>query len=154
MNDMAPSTFEAVASAVKAAFDAEFAVEGYTMLFDNLHESLGRQRVSVGIAPIEEYSNPNDAIVQETYLEVRFYHMWKQEISPETVMNPTLITGYADRFRQCLRVARAQDPGTGQLWFFDVQRVTYPNDPTGNKTRFHATIRAYGNNTNLIETLG
>ncbi len=146
------SPFETVATAVKAVFDAEFAAEGYTMIFYNLHESLGRTRVDVGIAPIEDLVSNNNWLVQETWVEVRFYHLWKQEIQPTTVVNPVQVAAYAERFRDALRRAQAQDPGTGQVWFFNLRRVTYPNDPTGNKTRFHATIRAFGNNSNLIET--
>lgn len=149
---MAASSFEAVATAVIAVFNAEFSTEGFVMIPDNLHESLGRERVDVGISPIEDVVNVRDSLVQETWVEVKFYHLWAQEITPTTTVNPFLVTMYAERFRDALRRARATDAQTGQVWFFDLRRVQYPNDPTGNKTRFVATIRAYGNNSGLIET--
>lgn len=149
---MADSAFHAVATAVKTVFDAEFSAEGFTMIFDNLHESLGRDRVDVGIAPVEDVVAPNNAIIQETWVEVRFYGLWRQEISPETVVDPVPITAYAERFRAALKSSGAMDPGTNQVWFFDIRRIQYPNDPTGNKTRFHAQIRAFGNNAGLVET--
>ena len=44
--------------------------------------------------------------------------------------------------------------GTTTLWYMTVTSVDYPKDPTGNKSRFEATVRAYGQNTALTETIG
>lgn len=148
------SPFEAVASAIISVFNTEFAVEQFTMIPDELHESLGRKRVDVGIAPVEDLVQTSNGIVQETWVEIKFYNLWKQEIDPNTQINPYIITGYADRLRNALRVARIQDPGTDQVWFFEVRRVQYPRDPTGNKSRFVMTVRALGSNSNLVETTG
>lgn len=154
MPESTASPYKTVATALQAVIAAEFEPEGFTAIRDNLHESLGRSRTAIGIAPSEDRVRENNAVVQETYVEVRFYDLWTQEISPDTVVDPALITGYAERFRSALRRAKAMDPGTGEVWYFDVVRITYPNDPTGNKSRFHATIRAYGNNSGLVETTG
>lgn len=149
---MADSPFEAVATAVIAVFEATFASEQFQMIPDELHESLGRDRVSVGIAPTEDTRLNGNSLVQETWVEVKFYDLWTQEISPETVVNPYKIAAYAERLRHALGVASASDPGTGQVWYFDVVKTSYPRDPTGNKSRFVMTIRAFGNNSNLVET--
>lgn len=146
------SAFETVATAVITVFNTEFAPEGFTMIPDRLHESLGRFRVDVGISPDEERANIRSRIMQEHYLSVQFYDLWTDEISPDTQVNPFKITAYAERFKEALRRSQATDPGTGDVWYFDVDRIQYPNDPTGNKTRFVASIRAFGNNTNLVET--
>jgi hypothetical protein len=146
------SAFETTATALKQIIDTEFAPEGITAIFDNLHESLGRTRVSVGIAPLEDVPKSDNALVNETWVEVKFYDLWKTEITPETVVNPVKITGYAERFRDACRRSQATDPHTGMVWFFDIRRIQYPNDPTGNKSRFVATIRAFGNNSGLVET--
>lgn len=146
------SPFQTIAEAVIDTFNAEFADEGFVMIPDRLHESLGLKRVDVGIAPVEEYPQASDALVQETWAEVRFYDIWKKEITPNTQVNPYRITGFAERFRDALRRAQTTDPRTGQVWYFDVRRVQYPPDPTGNSSRFHMTIRAFGNNSGLIET--
>jgi hypothetical protein len=147
-----PSPFEILATSVITAFNQEFTPEGFTMIPDKLHESLGRKRVYAGIHPLRDAVMPGNSLVQETWAEARLYLMWKQEINPETQVNPFTITEYAERFREILRVTKATDPGTGQVWFFDVVEFTYPDDPTGNKSRFHATIRGYGNNAALIES--
>jgi hypothetical protein len=146
------SSYENVAAALKTIIDAEFAPEGFTAIFDNLHESLGRTRTEIGIAPVDDIVRDDNGLVQETVVEVRFYDLWTAEISNTTVVDPSRITGFAERMRDAIRVYNSGRYGTGMTWYFDVRRVSYPSDPTGNKTRFHATIRALGNNTALVET--
>lgn len=148
------STYETVATALQQIIATEFSAEGFTAIRDNLHESLGRERVDIGIAPIEDYPRETNEIMEETYVEIRFYDLWTQEISPDTVVDPARITGFAQRLKDAIRVSQATDPGTGQVWFFNVRRTVYGNDPTGNKTRFHMTVRAFGNNPALVETTG
>lgn len=149
---MAASPFETAATVVMQVFNDEFEPEGFTMIPDKLHEALGRRAVAAGIAPVEDVTSPGNALVQETYIEVRLYDLWTEEIDPETQINPFRITAFAERLRNALRVTRATDVGTGDVWFFDVRRTQYPDDPTGNKSRFHMVIRAYGNNSTLVET--
>lgn len=146
----APSAYEAVATALKTIIDAEFTPEGVVAIHDNLHPALGQTKVWCGISPSYEAINARINVAQETWLEVKFYNMWKQEISPDTVVDPRIITALAERFRNAVRSQRVA--GDGQVWYFDVTRVDYPNDPTGNKSRFVATVRAWGNNTGLVET--
>lgn len=147
------SAYSTVAAALQTIFNAEFAAEGFTLIRDNIHESLGRSRTECGVAPVEDVVNQRNAIVQEAIVEIRLYDLWTQEISPDTIVDPTRITGFAERLRDALRVSNATDPGTGEVWYFDVRRTTYPNDPTGNKSRFHMTVRAFGNNAGLVETI-
>lgn len=148
------SAYEVIADALKSIIDAEFAPEGIEAIHDNLHESLGLERRECGIAPIEDAIPMSNGLVKETFVEVRFYDFWKREITPTTVVDPRIITNYAERFRRAVHAARANQVGTGIMWYFDVRRVQYPNDPTGNKTRFHAQVRGYGNNSGLVETTG
>lgn len=142
--------FVEAATILKTIFDEEFSSEGFVMIFDNLHPAMGRKRVDVGVAPTEERPMSRDYYAQETWMEVRFYDLWKEEIDPATLVNPTRITDFAYRFRDAIR--RHTEPGTGNMWYFNVERTEYPDDPTGNKTRFHMTIVAYGNNNALVET--
>lgn len=146
------SAFESLAASLKTVFDTEFTAEGFTMEADRLHESLGRYSVAVGVSPIEERAVSNNRLVSEHWIFVQFYGLWDDAVDPTTQVDPSVITGYAERFKSSLRVAQATDPHTDMVWFFDVDRIQYPNDPTGNKTRFEATIRAFGNNSNLVET--
>lgn len=148
---MADSPFQQVAEAIIEIFNVEFAPEQITMIPDRLHESLGLDRVDVGIAPTEDYPQATDALVQETWVEIRFYDIWKKEISPKAQVSPFKIAAYAERLKNALRDPAAT-PRTGEVWYFDVRRTAYPPDPTGNTSRFHMTVRAYGNNAALVET--
>lgn len=149
---MADSPYQNVAEALATIINTEFAPEGIQALHDNLHPALGQKRVSVGIAPAYEAVNARTNIAQETWLEVKFYDLWKQEITPETIVDPRKIAAYAERLRQAVKAGRVT-MGDSQIWFFDVVRVEYPNDPNGNKSRFVATIKAFGNNSGLVETV-
>jgi hypothetical protein len=146
------SPFETMALIVISVFNTEFADLGLTMIPDNLHEALGRERRAAGIAPTEDQPMLSNRIVQGTYAEVRVFDLWRDEIDPETMVNPFKIAAEAERFRQALSRGH-QDPGTGELWYFDVERTWYPNDPTGNKSRYHMTLRGWGNNSALLETV-
>ncbi len=148
------SAYEIIAEALATIITNEFTDLGLAVLHDNLHESLGRDRRECGIAPIEDGVPMSNGLVLETLVEVRFYDFWTQEISPTTVVDPRTITNYAERFRRAVQAGRASTPGTGTMWYFDVRRITYPPDPTGNKSRFHAQVRGYGNNSALVETAG
>ena len=150
---MASSAFEQAANAIKTYFDLEFAAESFVLQFDNLHESLGRYSVEVGIAPVEDTPKQGSMLELDTKVEIRFYDLWTDEIDPTTAVDPRRITGFAERFRECVRLASRSTPGSQELWFFDIERLWYPNDPTGNKSRFHALVRCVGNNNNLIETV-
>lgn len=147
------SSFSQVSDQLKTIIDAEFAAEGLVAVKDDLHESLGRKAAAVGISPVEDVLYGGNDLVQETSVEVKFYDKWPQEINPETVVDPTRITDFAERFRAAVGRGAASFAGTKELWYFDVRRITYPRDPTGNKTRFVATIRCTGNNVLLTETV-
>ena len=148
------SPYEIVAPILKEVIDEEFEEEGFVAIFDNLHESLGLTRVDIGIAPMSDVVTSNNSIVQETNIEVKFYDLWKREITPETLVNPSRITGFAHRFRNAVREQNLGAAGQAAAWFFDIRRIDYPNDPTGNKSRFVAHIRVLGNNNALVETVG
>jgi hypothetical protein len=148
------SAYEVAATAIKTVIDTEFAPEGISAIFDNLHDAQGRYRVAVGIAPEEDSAMSGNALVNATFIVVKFFDLWTDEIDPDTVVNPVKIATYAERFRRALLSAKATDPSTQQVWYFDVQRIRYPNDPTGNKSRFVASIRCLGNNAGLVETTG
>ena len=146
-----PDPFATVGGALQQIIATEFEDEGFTAILDNLHESLGRDRVDIGIAPIEDYPRETNELLLETYVEIRFYDLWTQEIDPGTVVDPSRITGFAHRLKQAIFAAEgAGVEGTSDVWYFSVRRTQYPNDPTGNKTRFHMVVRAFGNNPALV----
>lgn len=147
------SPYSQVADALKAIIDAEWAVEGWTAVHDNLHPAVGMDTSTrIGIAPEEETARAGMIQQNDTSITVKFYRRWDPDVDPTKKVDPRPITEHAERFRRAIKAAG--DPGTGAVWFFNLLRIRYPNDPTGNKTRFEADLVAYGNNAAIIETTG
>lgn len=146
------SPYTIVFDEIKTIIETEFAPEQFTVAKDNLHESKGRDRVDIGFAPVDETPWPQDINTDEHHFELRFYLIWPQNQgpSPDIEVDPSDITIYARRFKDAVR--RHPRVGTSAAWFLRVENVTYPNDPTGNKTRFHARVTAVGNNPTYVET--
>ena len=149
---MAASPYQNVAEALELVINAEFTPEGIIAQHDNLHGALGQTRPWVGIAPSYEQPNGRNMLALEIWLEVKYYDLWKQEIDPQASVDPRVISAKAERLRRACQNANATF-GDNQVWYFDVMRVEYPNDPTGNKSRFVATIKAWGANSALVETV-
>jgi len=146
------SPYELAAAAIKQIIDTEFADLGVDTLHDQVHESLGHDRIVVGIAPNYDAPQARDENVQETWLDVRFWNLYNLQIDPEQIVDPRIITNYAERLKRAVKAANITI--NGQVWYFSVRRTTYPDDPTGNKSRFVMTFRAFGNNAALVETTG
>jgi hypothetical protein len=144
------SPYEQAANALAAILDAEFAPEGMTALHDNLHPAVGAEGSRMGIAPEEETPRAGNMVQSDISITVKFYRRWDPDVDIHKKVDPRLIAGYAERFRNALRTAA--DPNTDKVWYFNLVRLRYPNDPVGNKTRFEADIVAYGANTALVET--
>lgn len=146
------SPYAEAAEAIKSIIDAEWAAEGWTAIHDNLHPAIGREGVRIGIAPDEEAAATGRMIQNNISLTVKFYTRWDDEVDYTKKVDPRVIAAHAERFREALR--QYNGPYTGNMWYFNLMRIRYPNDPVGNKTRFEADIVAYGNNTALLETTG
>jgi hypothetical protein len=144
------SPYAQAADALKVIIDAEFAPEAWTAIHDNLHPGVGSNGLRIGIAPEEETARAGNMIMNDIVITVKFYRRWAEDVDINKKIDPRPTTEYAERFRQALR--RASDPRTDSVWYFNLTRIRYPNDPTGNKTRFEADLVAYGSNSALIET--
>ena len=133
---------------VKAALAAAF--PSLTVLDDRLHESLGHAGAVAGVSPEEASPGSNQQVLEPEVL-VQVYHAWDKRIDPEQTVDPAPIEAAAETFREQIRERQSQ--GAANLWFLGIRRLWYPNDPTGNKTRFHALVRGRANNTaGLLET--
>lgn len=146
-----PSPYQEAADALKLIIDAEWATESWTAIQDNLHPAIGQEGTRIGIAPEEETPRSGNMYMTDIVITVKFYRRWDAEVDYTKKIDPREITGHAERFRRALR--NSSDPMTDNVWYFNLIRIRYPNDPTGNKTRFEADILAYGSNTALIETV-
>jgi hypothetical protein len=138
----------AVRAALKTIIEAEFAGDNVTVFNDKLHESLGDGSNVCGIYPDSETENPEDVNMQITEVTVQMFMSYLKDVDPYQIVDPALIEDWADRFRKSvLGPANLNIP---EAWFFRIVRIDYPMDPTGNKSRFTAVVRAYGNNSSQI----
>lgn len=147
------SQYEEISALLKAVIDTEFAPEGIAARHDNVHESLGHKYPVVGIAPVRDTPMLNNMATLETWVEVRFFDKYNREINPEQAVDPRTITNTAERLRRAIQGTNHL-PGTSRSWFMNVVDISYPDDPTGNKSRFVMTIRAFGQNPAIVETTG
>jgi hypothetical protein len=130
---------------------AEFAADGFPILDDKLHGSVGRDGSRIGVYCDRFLPNAQNRYVGEVECVVQFYGAYDLRVDPNQVVSPGIIEERADRFRNALR--NFSEPGTGNRWYYRLERLEYVDDPTGNKTRFEAYIRAFANNNALIETV-
>lgn len=144
------SAYETLATALKAIIDAEFAAEQFVAVHDRLHESLGATRTEIGISPENWRPMPNQRSIKLTYVLVQFYNRYDLDIDPTQKVDPLVIAGYAERLESAIQTTQASTPGTGEMWYFDVESVDFPQDPTGNKSRFHMVVLGRGDNAALI----
>jgi hypothetical protein len=135
--------------ALMTALETEFKTEGFPVRGDKLHGSLGSEGTVIGVSPLQSSPWNRDNDVVEVEVLVQFYGKYELKVEPTQAVDPTIIESYAERFRRMVRTA---DPKTAGAWFFKLAKLKYPPDPTGNISRFEATLISYGSNSALIET--
>lgn len=145
--------YHIVATALKQTIDTEFVDLPVAAIHDKLHESLGYKGRVVGISPIRIVPTTGREIQQEISVFVQWYDYWEKDIDNEMAVDPGSITEYADRFQRAVERYSASASGTPEVWYFKVTSIEFPDDPTGNKTRFEANVVAYGDNTALTDRL-
>lgn len=144
--------YSILAAALEQIITAEFGTDSPAPIVrhDRLHDSLGfTKRDYIGISPERE-----PAVGLETRIEalIQYYGSYDLEIDPEQIVDPRIITNKAERLRR--RIQSSQFTATEQVWFMDVVAVDYPNDATGNKTKFEMRVLGHGNNSSIVETTG
>ena len=128
----------------------EFAAEGVTPLHDKLHESLGNDGIEVAISPIGIRPTIKDNATLETTLLVQFYNIYDREIDPYQQVDPRDVSMFFARFHYALETYQDSNAGNEQVWYFLLSSVDFPDDPTGNKSRFEARVQAFGANQGLV----
>lgn len=130
-------------NALKTLLGTVYATEKIPVVADKLHGSLGEKGAIIGLSPSISKPWSRNQMVLETEILVQFYGKWIKKVDPTQRVDPTTITAFAQRFREGLRTADVKSPGS---WYFSLVRITYPDDPTGNKTRFEAVVLSRGSN--------
>jgi hypothetical protein len=131
--------------------EEEFTSEAFPVVSDRLHPSLGYTETMIGVYPVRE-AHSTVGNVLEIEVMVQFYAYWEKKVDNFQQADPALIENFAERFRR--RLQTANSPGTPHMWFYYIEDITYPPDPTGNITRWEARILGRGNNSEIIETTG
>jgi hypothetical protein len=135
-----------------ALLTTEFTADGFLITGDKLHKSLGHDgQTRIGVSPIQEIPWQKDNNVALISLLVQFYGAWEARIDPELQVDPDAVEVYAERFKRRLQ---GNDPDVATAWYFNLADIVYPEDPTGNITRFEAKVTTYGTNTSLVATTG
>lgn len=146
------SAYSQAAEALATIINAEFLPEGWAAIHDNLHPAVGDKGTRIGIAPEEQAAHAGNVNQQDIAITVKFYKRWDAQVDQNKRVDPRPIAALAERFQNAVRLAAG--PNTSSVWYFNVMRVRFPNDPTGNKTRFEADIVAYGSNPSFVESVG
>jgi len=124
--------------------EEEFASDNFAIRPDRLDGSLGHDGAVIGVYPVREQPNPSDRMELMTTLQVQLFGAWTPQSDPNEVVDPTTAEQWAARFRQ--KIADYQGVGDATVWWFQLDGIEYVTDPTGNITRFTATVTARGAN--------
>lgn len=142
------STYSLAAVALETIVNVTF--DDVTAKHDKVHESLGFDGPVCGISPINEVPYERNRAAMQTYVEIRYFGRWDKRVDPTQSVDPRVVSDKADELQDAIRTAEVVK--SGDLWFFNVERIEYPDDPTGNKTRFIMTVKVWANNSTLVET--
>lgn len=139
------------ANRLETIINATFLAEGWKAEHDDLHDSLGYSGTRIGISPLRELPQPNVGVTIQTTIQVKFLGTYYKDVNNEQRVDPRIVANYAERFRRALYGPPISP--NDHHWFFQLTGIEYPRDPTGNATRFVATVVAFSQNTGLTETM-
>lgn len=129
---------------IKTILETEFAADGLVVYHDRITSALAAEKTVAGVSPLRSEERNTDANTLEIRVLVQVYKRFDPQIDPRQRVDPSIIEGWADRFRVACKTQNGiNQPGA---WYFRVNRITYPPDPTGNITRFEAECLGFGNN--------
>jgi hypothetical protein len=136
-----------------ALLEAEFGGDGVTVKSDKLNESLAQDGHLAGVYPATATENQRQAIELDTVVYVQLFRQWNNLIDATQEVDPADIEEWAERFRRACQ-GDLGTVGDQHVWYFNVQRIEYPPDPSGNISRLLATVVVTGENSALLETSG
>lgn len=139
---------------VMTIVQTEFAPEAIPVRSDKLHDSVGHDGSVAAVYPDAEAAGES-GIHQNILVYVQVYGRYDLEIDPNQTVDPAKIEGWSWRLQR--RIQQTPDLGqidtNSQLWYFNVVAINYPDDPTGNKTRFIMALEGYSPLGSLVETV-
>ena len=139
---IAPSTV--ARRTVQEIIATEFKDENVQVRSGFADASLGQYGPVASVSPVSEEPGVDDRLQLVTTLALEFFASWQPETDPDIPVDPEVIESYVYRLRLAL-AAYTQTPDS-TIWWFQLDEVVYEPDPTGNITRFVASVTAHGNN--------
>lgn len=129
---------------IQSILNTEFANERISVRAGFTDNSLAQYGVVAAVYPLNEEPNFDDRLELLTTIGVDFLAVWEPDPDADRVVDPAVIETYAYRFRVAL--SEYKQTATSTIWWFSLNELIYDNDPTGNISRFTATIVAHGEN--------
>lgn len=149
----APITnFRQAIKAVVMDAHPDLVTAGMPIRDDKLHESLGSAGPVAAIYPAGERAHSESGVTNAMMVVVQVFLRYDLQIDPEQTVDPGIVEQRAFEFQQA--VQRATSPRNQGVWFYNVVDIDYPDDPTGNKSRYVVTLEGFGDRPTLIETAG
>lgn len=142
-------------NAIKAVVEdahPDLIADGMPVRNDKLHPSLGHSGPVAAIYPTGERAHSESGVTNAMQIVVQMFLRYDLEVDPEQTVDPAIVEQRAFQFQQA--VQRAASPRNQGVWFYNVVDIDYPDDPTGNKTRYVATLEGFGDRPTLVETAG
>ncbi len=131
-------------NAVKAAVEAEFSAEGYTVTNDKLTRAAGKDGDALAVSPDASYEDPRYVGMLITQVLLQVYLKYDPTPDENITVDPSDIEAIAGRLRHKFRTS-SQGTG-GDFWWLRLIRIDFPDDPTGNKSRLEATFEVRADN--------
>lgn len=137
----APATEQrqAVQAILTTAFPAAEILPG------KLHPSKAQDHMTIGVYPGSEAESQR-VLDQTTVVYVQLFLPWQKKVDPEYVVDPTPLEAAAQAFREAFLAGTHPRAGTTGVWDFRLVAIDYGDDPTGQRTRFLATVQGMGLN--------
>ena len=130
-------------TAIKNLISTVYTTEGWTAGDDRFGRSKGKDQAedvaAISVTPLYERERPGQAEILDLGILVQFHLGFAAVPDENIVRDSTVVEGYGDRLRAAFAGAgcRVDD---GDAWYLRFTAIDYPVDPTGNITRFEATI--------------
>lgn len=131
--------------------EAEFS--GLEVRSDKLNESLAQDKALGAVYPGTATESPRNGFVLDTVVYVQLFRKWSNRLDAKQTVDPAEIEEWAERLRRACQ-DDLSTPGNVHVWYFRVQRVDYPPDPSGNISRLLAAVLVESQNPALVETTG
>lgn len=140
----APETL--LATRIKQVLDAEFAPQSFVTEHTKLLRAAGRDgKTRLATSPNDANEHPRVVVQLDVEYLIQLYLGFDDDPDETRTVDPTVIVGYGDRIRRAF--GPNSSGNTSDLWGLRVTTITYPDDPTGHKTRLEAIVVGYADNT-------